>query len=61
VKSAADDPGPTTPTPSGLHSISAEDAAMVGQVAAAWSRESRWRPASGNLPAVGLAITILRI
>ena len=60
VQSGDDDVRATTLTASALDLISAEDVALLGQVTA-WSLESRWRPTSASLPAVGLSITVLRI
>lgn len=58
VQADDDDVCPTTA--SALDLISAEDVALRSQVTA-WSLESRWRPTSASLPAVGLSITVLRI
>ena len=60
VQTGDDDVGLPTPTALALDLSSAEDVALLGQVVA-WSIESRWRPTSAKLAAVGLSITVLRI
>jgi hypothetical protein len=60
VQAGDDDAYPASPAVPALDVISAEDVALRGRVAA-WSLESRWRPTSASLPAVGLSITVLRI